>query len=666
VKSQVTVGIDLGTSNSCVAALIDGKPRVLNNANGEATTASVVAFAEDGKITVGNEAKRRIILDPMHTVASAKRLIGRYIFSEEVQKAKALCRYEIVDDGQRGVRIKVREELFSLPEISAFILTELKHVAERELSWPVRQAVITVPAYFNDNQRQATKDAGRIAGLDVLRLLNEPTAAALAYGYGKDLRQRVAVYDLGGGTFDISVLEIDGDVFEVLATCGDTYLGGDDFDDRIIDMLADLVQEQHGCNVRSDPYALERLKAAAEKAKIGLSARDSSAISIPKLTEHDGQDIALEYNLTRQGFERLTMDLIQRTFKVCDEAMQSANLTVRDLDGVILVGGPTQLPTIRDAVRQYFGKEPEAGINPDQVVAIGAAIHAASIGKQESDSFLLDVTPLSLRLGIAGGLTEPVIERNSPVPIDHTRIFTPARDNQASVTVNIYQGEERAADANEQLGSFEFSGYVPGPRKETQIEVRFTINAEGIVKVSARDPKTGAEHATTVSMSSSLSEGELQEIMARNRSADVQEQDAREPPCEEVQSFDEDVFSLPDEPVAPARSAAPKPAAPRSAPASPSAPPKVAPPPKRDEPEVEMLHDHVREQEQAEDEPFLLDSTGEPLASTGEAPSGNTDRSAFGSGRDELRLEREDEPTQPDLDLLRTPSDDLVLGEDED
>jgi molecular chaperone DnaK len=608
VKSQVTVGIDLGTSNSCVATLRDGKPRVLCNALGDATTASVVAFAEDGTIAVGNEAKRRVILDPKHTVASAKRLIGRYIFSEEVQKAKAICRYEIVDDGQRGVRIKIRDELFSLPEISAFVLTEMKRVAERELRCPVRQAVITVPAYFNDNQRQATKDAGQIAGLEVLRLLNEPTAAALAYGYGRDLRQRVAVYDLGGGTFDVSILEIDSDVFEVLATCGDTYLGGDDFDDRIIDMLADRVQEQHGCNVRTDPFALERLKAASERAKIGLSTADRALISIPDLITRDGTAIGLEYLLTRQTFERLMLDLVQRTFKVCDEAMQSANLTVRDLDGVILVGGPTQLPMIREAVRHYFGKEPEAGINPDQVVAIGAAIHAASIGTQESDSFLLDVTPLSLRLGIAGGLCEPIIERNSPVPIDHTRIFAPARDHQESVTVNIYQGENRAVEGNELLGSFEFSGYVPGPRKETQIEVRFEINAEGIVKVSARDPKTGAQHTTTVSMSSGLSEGEMAHIIGRNRSADVVESRAE---------VAESPGPVPNKVLAPSHE-------PR---------PPAAGEPEKHEEELDVLGE-----EGTAEEPFVIEHTGQ-------AREESVDRSPFNFAESDL----EESETLPDL-----------------
>jgi molecular chaperone DnaK len=470
---------------------------------------------------VGNQAKARVILDPRHTVSSAKRLIGRYSFSEEVKKAQAVCHYEIVGTESHGVRIAIRDEEFSLPEISAFVLKEMKQIAEAKLGCEVSKAVITVPAYFNDNQRQATKDAGRIAGLEVLRILNEPTAAALAYGFGRKLKQRVVIYDLGGGTFDVSVLEIGDDVFEVLATAGDTYLGGDDFDDRLIDLLAEHVQETHGVNVRTDPFAFEKLKAAAEKGKIALSQEDTTLIEVPGLAQHEGETVDLSYQLTRQQFEKLVIDLIQRTFKVCDEALQQASLTVRDLDGVILVGGPTRLPTIRKAVTVYFGKEPEADINPDEVVAVGAAIHADSLNSTDTDTFLLDVTPLTLRLGISGGMAEAIIERNSPVPIDHTRMFTPAKDMQETVTVKIFQGESRTAAGNELLGQFEFSGFEPGPRDQVQIEVSFEISTEGIVRVSACDPKTGVEHSTAVSMSSGLSEAELQAIIERGRAEDV-------------------------------------------------------------------------------------------------------------------------------------------------
>ena len=527
MSKDVTIGIDLGPSNSCVCAIIDGKPKVLANRAGEQVIASVVAFREGGRIEVGNGAKAGIILDPKHTVSSAKRLIGRYFFSEEVRKARAVCRYEIVPGENHGVRIKVRDEEFSLPEISAFVLKEIKETAEFALGQPVSGAVITVPAFFNDNQRQATKDAGRIAGLDVLRILNEPTAAALAYGFGRDLRQKVVIYDLGGGTFDVSILEIGEDVFEVLATCGDTYLGGDDFDDRVIDLLADRVQAEHSVNVRSDPYAFAKLRMAAEAAKVGLSTSDTAQISIPDLIERDGVKIPLEYTLGAKEFDKLTRDLILRTFKVCDEALQQAGLTVRDLNGVILVGGPTRLPSIRKAVRDYFQRDPEIDINPDEIVAIGAAIHAASLVNSETGSYLLDVTPLTLRLGIAGGLSEPIIERNSPVPIDHTRVFTTVSDNQDAIAVRIYQGESRQADGNTLLGEFEFRGFEPGPRGQVKIEVAFSISTEGIVTVQARDPKTGAEASTAVSMSSGLSEEQIQEIMSRGRTADVSEGGSR-------------------------------------------------------------------------------------------------------------------------------------------
>ncbi len=521
MSKNVTIGIDLGTSNSCVATVADGHPQVLANAYGEPTTASVVSFGEDGSISVGNEAKARVILDPKHTVSSAKRLMGRFYFSEEVKKARAICRYEIASGENNAVRIKIRNEEFSLPEISAFVLKEMKAVAEQGLGTEVVQAVITVPAYFNDSQRQATKDAGRIAGLEVLRILNEPTAAALAYGYGKNLKQKVAVYDLGGGTFDVSVLELGDDVFEVLATCGDTYLGGEDFDDRLIDTLADSFQAEHDINVRSDPFALEKLKGAAERAKIELSEAENVDIEIPALMTKDGKALNLSYSLSSDEYGKLTQDLLQRTFKVCDEALQQSGLSVGDLDGVILVGGPTRLPAIRAAVKEYFQREPEADINPDQVVAMGAAIHADSLSSTNANTYLLDVTPLTLRLGIAGGMTEPIIDRNSPVPIDHTRIFNTLQDHQESIAVRIHQGESRAAEDNSLLGEFEFRGFEPGPRGDVKIEVTFAINTEGIVKVSARDPKTGAEQSTTVNMSSGLSAEEIDSIIARGRTDDV-------------------------------------------------------------------------------------------------------------------------------------------------
>ncbi len=380
----------------------------------------------------------------------------------------------------------------------------------------MRKAVITVPAYFNDNQRQATKDAGRIAGLEVLRLLNEPTAAALAYGFGRGLSQRVAVYDLGGGTFDISILEIGKDVFEVLSTCGDTYLGGDDFDDRIIDLLADEFVARNGINLRGDPFALEKLKLAAENAKKGLSVEEEVEIRIPDIaTSPEGDALTLERRFTRAELTSLVMDLIQRSFKVCDEALQQAGLVTRDLDGVILVGGPTRLPVVRESVTQYFQQEPKLDVDPDEVVALGAAIHASSLvgGADETEAFLLDVTPLSLRMGVAGGLAETVIERNTPVPIEQTRTFTTYQDFQESVQIRVFQGESRKADENELLGQFEFGGFRKARRGEVKIDVTFEINSDGLVNVKARDQETGQEAATRITLSSGLSEKEIQGIL---------------------------------------------------------------------------------------------------------------------------------------------------------
>jgi molecular chaperone DnaK len=515
---EIAIGIDLGTSNSCGAVMCGGKVDVLANAYGENTTASVVAFKADGTIAVGNAAKANIIHDPRHTVYSAKRLIGRYYFSEEVKKAKAICTYEIVEAENHSLRIKIRDELFSLPEIGAMVLREMKSIAEARTGQPLTKAVITVPANFNDNQRQATKDAGRIAGLDVLRILNEPTAAALAYGFGKGLAQRVAVYDLGGGTFDISVLEIGDDIFEVLSTCGDTFLGGDDFDDRVIDLLADEFSAAHGINLRNDPYALEKLKVAAEGAKKALSVDSEVEIRIPDvIRDSEGRPLSIGRTLGSQEFSTLVNDLIQRSFKVCDEALQQAGVAARDLDGVILVGGPTRLPVIREAVRQYFQQVPKAEVDPDQVVAMGAAIHAASLVGQEPEAYLLDVTPLSLRVGVAGGLAETVIERNTPVPIEQMRTFTTFQDQQESVKIRVYQGESRQSDENELLGQFEFRGFRKAPRGEVEIDISFEINADGIVNVTAQDRETGEEASTRITLSSGLSEGEIQEIIQEAR-----------------------------------------------------------------------------------------------------------------------------------------------------
>ena len=517
------IGIDLGTSNSCVAILKDDQPEVIPNRFGERTTASVVAFEQDGTIQVGNAARARMVQQPARTVSSSKRLIGRYYFSEEVKKAQTVSAYNIIAGPNHSTRIQMGEEVFSLEEISAMILREMKQIAEEKLGEATQKAVITVPAYFNDNQRQATKDAGRIAGLEVLRILNEPTAAALAYGFGRGLDQRVAVYDLGGGTFDISVLEIGRDVFEVLATSGDTFLGGDDFDDRILDLLAEEVMTQHGVNPRNDVMALEKLKRASEEAKNALSEEEETCIRIPDLLDHPEKgSISIERQLTRGEFDHLVADLIQRTFKVCDEALQQAHLTVRDLDGVILVGGPTRLPVIQNAVRNYFQQEPRADVDPDEVVAVGAAIHAASLTRTTvPDSVLLDITPLDLRVGVVGGLTEPIVERSTPVPIEQTRRFTTSSDFQESVAIRVYQGDQREAEENEMLGQFEFSGFPSSRRGEVTIDVTFEIDSDGIVQVTAADPATGKAASTTLTLTSGLSGKELEDIMEANRTARV-------------------------------------------------------------------------------------------------------------------------------------------------
>jgi len=512
--AEIAVGIDLGTSNTCVSLMRDGEVQVLDNAFNERTSASVVHFHEDGSVEVGNSAKAKVIHSPAETVSSAKRLIGRYYFSEEVKKAQAVYAYEIVEAANHGVRIEIREEEFSLPEISAMVLREMKQIAERHTGEKVTKAVITVPAYFNDNQRQATKDAGRIAGLEVLRILNEPTAAALAYGFGMGLNQRVAVYDLGGGTFDISVLEIGKDIFEVLATCGDTFLGGDDFDDRIIDLLADDFIAEHGTNPRNDPYAFEKLKLAAENAKKQLSVDEEAHISIEDVLTNDaGEPLGVERTITRAEFALLVQDLIQRTFKVCDEAMQQSDLTVRDLDGVILVGGPTRLSIVREAVTHYFQQEPRNDVDPDEVVSMGAAIHAASLIGEAQDAMLLDVTPLDLRIGVAGGLAEPVIERNTPVPIEQTRTFTTFQDHQESVQIRVYQGDHRMAENNTLLGQFEFSGFEKGPRSDVKIDVTFEIDADGLVNVTASDQATGQQASTQITLSSGLDDAQIEKLI---------------------------------------------------------------------------------------------------------------------------------------------------------
>ncbi len=516
---NVAIGIDLGTTNSCVAVVEDGTPKVIPNLWGDRLHSSVVYISEDDHVIVGNEAKRQIILDPERAIWSIKRILGRKSFSAEVKKARAICAYEIVEGPNHSIRIAVGEHLLSPEEISAYILREMKKLASEFLGEEVTDAVVTVPAYFNDNQRQATQDAGRIAGLGVMRMINEPTAAALAYGYGRDLRQRVAIYDLGGGTFDLSILEIDGDIFEVLGTSGDSYLGGDDFDLRLLTYLADRFFEDYGVNIRNNKQNLQKLREACEEAKKLFSTHEEVLISIPDIVEDNMGTMQLEYLVTREEFNSLVMDLVQKSFKVCDEALYAARCTVQDLDGVILVGGPTRLPIVREAVGYYFGQTPDTSLNPDEVVALGAAIHAAGLKQgiggysTASSAHLLDVTPLSLQIATVGGYTETIIERNTPVPIERSKIFTTVRDGQERVHIRIYQGETNREEENELLGEFIFSGFRLGYRGEIQIEVTFSINASGLVDVSAKDLETGKSQHITIALSSSLSEEEIQNLI---------------------------------------------------------------------------------------------------------------------------------------------------------
>lgn len=511
MADETAIGIDLGTSYSCVSVVQDGQPVVIPNEWGELTHASVVSFLDDGTVLVGNAAKKNIITNAETTVYSAKRLIGRYYFSDEVKKAQAVMPYQIVEGPSNAVRIAVRDKTYSLPDISALVLKEMKAIAESYLGRAVTKAVITVPAYFNDNQRQATKDAGRIAGLDVLRILNEPTAAALSYGFGKDVNQKLVVYDLGGGTFDVSILEIGKDVFEVLSTAGDTYLGGDDFDDRIMTWLAEDFLQRTSLDLRHNKFCLQMLKEAAEKAKIDVGTIGSAEILCEGICQDaEGKVMDLRQNLSQENFNRMVMDLVQRTFKVCDEALQSARMTAAEVDAVVLVGGPTRLPIIRNSVKHYFQKEPLEGINPDQVVAIGASLQGHTLLDRDARTFLVDVTPLSLRLGTVGGYTEKIIEKNTPVPIDKSKTFTTSRDGQDKVKIRVYQGESNRADECELLGEFEFGGFKVGYRGDVKIEVTFEINTDGIVNVSAADTETGQKTSTTISLSSGLTEADIQ------------------------------------------------------------------------------------------------------------------------------------------------------------
>ncbi len=508
------VGIDLGTTNTCVAIVEDGVPTVIPNKGGYKTTPSMVAISESGKRLVGHIAKRQAVTNSQNTVYAAKRLIGRRWESPSARAVQQSCPYVIVEGPHGDVRIKLREQVYSIPEVSAFILQEMKLVAEQYLGGGTEKAVITVPAYFNDNQRQATKDAGRIAGLDVIRIINEPTAAALAYGFGKDLERKVAVYDLGGGTFDISILDIGHGVFEVVSTAGDTFLGGEDFDIRVMDRLTQGFQEKNGVDVRDDRMALQRIKDAAEKARCELSVARETLIDLPFLyTTPSGQTYHMQETLTRDELEELTRDLVGRTVAICEKTLAEANIDRSDLDDVILVGGMTRMPLIQQRVAEFFALEPCKGVHPDEVVALGASIQAAALVDESMDVLLLDVTPHSLGIMIVGGYFHRLIDQNTTVPTSASHIFTTVRDYQTSVKILVLQGESDKAAENELLGEFILSGLRKAPRGEVEVEVTFSISADGLVSVSAKDLETGREQSITVTATSGLTEEELQKLV---------------------------------------------------------------------------------------------------------------------------------------------------------